>query len=154
MKLWVIAVLTLSLAACQKQPDSETQTAPQAVNATAVSTDTHDHDHDGDDHHEHDEAKGHDHDHHHDDAVSYTCKPERKLSVMVYEHEGEHELHIIDGNVEYDLSAVAGQDAYETESGFDDKPMSAVLSGEALRIYTHTKGTPADSGALLYECRR
>ena len=165
-KLLLATVLAgLTLTACEQKPQettapATTETPVKADEKAAATTETaekdgeqhehndkhedHDHDdrhdHDGHDHHDH--AHGHDHQH---EGAYYQCG-DKKVRIVVHNHEGEIEAHLKTDDIEYDLNQdPANTDHYTTNDGIqgDNKPMTLILKDSTAKVVA------ADQSVLL-----
>lgn len=137
MKKLLIAsmIATLALTACQKQeapaePKAETKTTEQAPAKPADPAPKAEEHKEGEHNHAHDHA-GHNHaghDHHHD-GEAYQCG-DKKVGIVVHNHEGEMEAHAIIDDIEYDMPADANKPNHYTspEEGLNNQGMVLVLA--------------------------
>lgn len=162
MKKILIAslVATLALSACQKQetpkPDTpteqSTQTAPADQHNHEHKEGEHDHDHhdhEGEGHnHTHHSHDGHDHHHHHEGDV-YQCG-DKKINIVVHNHEGEMEVHATIDDIEYDLPADANKPNTYTnpEEGLNNQGMALSLAGDKATF------SSLDGKNTLLECAK
>lgn len=168
-KLLLATVLAgLTLTACEQKPQettaAATETSVKTDEKTTTATETaekdgeqhehddkhegHDHDdkhdHDGHDHHDHDHDHAHGHDHQHEGAY-YQCG-DKKVRIVVHNHEGEIEAHLTTDDIEYDLNQdPANTDHYTTNDGIqgDNKPMTLILKDSTAKVVA------ADQSVLL-----
>ncbi|WP_066803601.1 hypothetical protein [Moraxella oblonga] len=149
-------VAMLGLTACEKptsQPTEKTETATPQTNTTPTPPEQHaqdnahaGHTHEHDDHaHEGHNHEGHDHASHGD---AYQCG-DKTIHIAIHEHEGEHEAHLTQDDITYDLN--------ESENGkfiSDDDSIDGSEKGMALKLDGNkaTVSTPDDK--VLLDCTK
>lgn len=138
------------LTACQQPAEpkkEETKTIEQAPAKEGEHAHDHKHEHEG---HDHNHAHG-DHDHaghdHHHEGEAYQCG-DKKVNIVVHNHDGEMEAHATIDDIEYDLPADADKpNHYVTKEGLNDQGMTLHLEGDKATF------TGADDKPLL-DCQK
>lgn len=154
-------VAVLALSACQKQ-ESPKPDAPAEQKTQTAPADQHshehkegDHDHAGHDHHDHDHAH-HNHAHHshaghdhHHEGEAYQCG-DKKINIVVHNHEGEMEAHATIDDIEYDLPANATKpNTYSNpEEGLGNQGMVLSLDNDKATF------TSLDGKSTLLDCTK
>lgn len=147
--LAIFLMAMIGLSACQKPAPAEQPVASETATTTAPATEAHDHDHDDHDHDEHDDHdhEGHDHDHAHS-GETYQCG-DKKINILVHDHEGEKEAHALIDDIEYDLHPDATKPNYYVaqEEGLNNQGMSMTIDADKA-VFAGLDGKP------LLDCQK
>ncbi|MCL1623763.1 hypothetical protein M2R47_05855 [Moraxella sp. Tifton1] len=142
----LIALLGLSLVACQKSNDQPVEEV-NTTNTTEVVKDTEYHHDDAHETHDHDHEDHDEHEHHHALGDEYQCNDGKSVQISVHKHtDGDIEAHATLDDITYDLEP-KGDNKYHTDDGFDDKDMTLTMNAD--------KAVFIDKdGATLLSCKK